>query len=125
MDELIAFVRRCLDDDERDAKAQQDFEAWVESQRDPTHVDAIVIPPLSQLGSPGDPARVLAEVNAKRRILDRIESLLRTPGLPDSAAATRWGILMNEYELRILPALAQPYAGRDGWRPEWALDQHS
>jgi hypothetical protein len=46
-----------------------------------------------------DPARVLAEVQAKRRILDEFS----------------W----EAGETRAIMHLAQPYAGQPGWQEEW------
>ena len=64
-----------------------------------------------------DPARVLAEVDAKRRILD--EELV--PALrdydterPDLAKDVRYDIAA-----RVLQLLALPYADRPGYREEW------
>jgi hypothetical protein len=54
-----------------------------------------------------DPARVLAEVEAKRRILDMV-----VPG-------NYYGGYGEAY-LDAVRELAQPYAGRPGWREEWA-----
>lgn len=48
-----------------------------------------------------DPARVLAEVKAKRAILDE-------------------AVYLGSDE--IVQLLAQPYAGRDGWQAEWATE---
>jgi hypothetical protein len=58
-----------------------------------------------------DPARVLAEVDAKRPMLEWIEDL-EAKTLNDNL----WNI--DAYHPLLL--LAQPYAGRDGWRTEWA-----
>lgn len=54
-----------------------------------------------------DPARVLAEVEAKRRIVDVCAE-------PDD----------NGYDvaMMVLPLLALPYADHPDWRPEWAPD---
>jgi hypothetical protein len=63
-----------------------------------------------------DPARVLAEVEAKRRILDHIGMVVISPGreaLPAEYVA--------QMEL-FLRTLAQPYAGQDGWREEWRAE---
>jgi hypothetical protein len=49
-----------------------------------------------------DPARVLAEVNAKRRILDEAVRLMSYDG-----------------EFQFLELLALPYADRPGYREEW------
>lgn len=76
-----------------------------------------------------DPARVLAECASKRKIVGwhRAMTLTATDiangyepncqgcwedGGMDGAAT---------YPCRALRALAQPYAGADGWREEWAL----
>lgn len=68
-----------------------------------------------------DPARVMVEVEAKRRILDRYVELMaevahwRARGDEDAApVATAWA-----YE-QVVDLLALPYAGRPGYREEWA-----
>lgn len=53
-----------------------------------------------------DPARVLAEVQAKRRILDMV-----APG--DYIGG------YGEAYVHVVHELAQPYAGQPGWREEW------
>jgi hypothetical protein len=56
-----------------------------------------------------DPARVLADVAAKRAILElHADGTEPVPGL---------GISHNG---RVVRLLAQPFAGRPGWREEWA-----
>ncbi|WP_238741501.1 DUF6221 family protein [Kitasatospora sp. A2-31] len=67
-----------------------------------------------------DPARVLAEVDAKRRILSRY-----TSAVEDSAEDAEGYYDENRAEdarqLRpVLRLLALPYAGHPGYRPEWA-----
>ncbi|MEU5742039.1 DUF6221 family protein [Streptomyces tendae] len=52
-----------------------------------------------------DPARVLREIDAKRRIVDRY-AWLREHG---DTGGTAW----------VLPLLALPYADRPGYRDEW------
>lgn len=54
--------------------------------------------------------RVLAECAAQRRIIAKFDTVTE-PYDPDY-----WGALAECIEL-----LAQPYAGRPGWRNEWAL----
>lgn len=57
-----------------------------------------------------DPARVLAEVKAKRAILDGYEASYRqSDDYPGWEGAMYW--------------IAQPYAGRDGWQPEWSVGE--
>jgi hypothetical protein len=87
-----------------------------------------------------DPARVLAEVAAKRAILDLHESwpVLVETEFSTTEDADRMTLQMSkriawltnqEYRARfgdepptspIIRAMAQPYAGRPGWREEWA-----
>lgn len=57
-----------------------------------------------------DPARVLAEVEAKRAILDEFRRELADD-------------LTNESALWVLAVLALPYRDRPGYRPEWAPDR--
>lgn len=64
-----------------------------------------------------NPARVLAECAAKRALLDLhpVPCLSCCAGVPDE----------DEYGPLPCPTLAhlaQPFAGRLGWREEWALD---
>jgi hypothetical protein len=74
-----------------------------------------------------DPARVLAEVEAKRRILDVIlayEAKIDGEwGCCHSADAIGAGRCpeIDPNEIHALRLLAQPYAGWPGWREEWAV----
>jgi hypothetical protein len=129
-DAIETFVRACLDEDERmvldhwdsDGRARiatmwtgsepgyttvasdQGDGVWVADGREVTdarHVQVLF-----------DPARVLAEVAAQRKLLDLIHEWARNCPAPagNEAAIAHW--------MRL--ALAQPYAGRPGWREEWA-----
>jgi acyl-coenzyme A thioesterase PaaI-like protein len=60
----------------------------------------------------------LAEVEAKRRILDRYEDALARQTDPDESQMAA-DIQVREYEDWIIPAIAQPYAGQPGWREQW------
>jgi hypothetical protein len=79
-----------------------------------------------------DPARVLAEVEAKRRILDLHEVVDNGGGTLDSRycaccfADRGYNAGVSNKTGEGLPVwcetvrlLALPYAGRDGWREEW------
>lgn len=114
VDDLATWLRAQLDEDERDAHHQLAFDAMVEAMRDPMHVNAIVVPPLSQLGSAGDPARALAEVDAKRTLIARLEGLLLYATSPNYAHS---GI--EAWATDTLKHVALPHAGRDGYREEW------
>lgn len=137
MDELIAFVRRCLDQDERVA-LQAPGPAWiaaVERSGSPgrwrgINAELVTLPadpaevvhewePGAEVvrAEPGskavahiarwDPARVLAEVEAKRQILD-----LCAPEVDEGTSGARIARL-------TIHMLARPYAGRAAWREEW------
>lgn len=138
MDELVAFVRAQLDEDERVAQAA-DSGRWLpedkgitfEYRADDFHGGEAQARLVADTRANQwhianwDPARVLAEVQAKRLILD-----LHTPidgydpngpvcstcgeaGDPgDEDAVTRW-------PCPTVRLLAQPHAGQDGWREEW------
>lgn len=85
-----------------------------------------------------DPARVLAEVEAKRRVLDLHAPARRRLQLvpEDGNGTTTFGFYVcpicvphivehgqdfDEGPCRTVRLLAQPYAGRPGWREEWQL----
>jgi hypothetical protein len=132
MTDLVEFVRACLDDDERVAQAV-DPRGWIEATEEghwnefnQTEIDHI---------ARHDPARVLAEVAAKRAILDlhaiTVTKVATAPFDPDTGEPRE-----PEYEVECavcgwvnddptsgcetLRLLAQPFAGRPGWREEWA-----
>ena len=115
VDELIAFLRAQLDVDERAA-----------DMIDSLGLDLAEPPALTQgmaLMSPeqyvnasgvlsGD--RFRADIEAKRRILD---------WLADCYAKTLDGNWWTLEVVDALKAMAQPYAGRPGFRPEWAVTE--
>jgi hypothetical protein len=140
VDELVAFVRRCLDEDERMAQAAAELaetaDWWASAEGKVNDANAPGYRnllggehawSLDEIGehiARWDPARVLAEVEAKRRILDagaprreREETgeylhFGNWSSCSDDCAGTVWW--------EILKLLAQPYAGQDGWQEEWA-----
>jgi hypothetical protein len=97
-DELVAWLRRQLDEDEL---------AWeMVAARD-------VVEMLH--GEPLAP-RVLADIKAKRAILDSYQWYIDNADRP--FAYERAGEMqLAERHVRLL---AQPFAGRPGWREEWA-----
>jgi hypothetical protein len=118
VDELVAFVRRCLDEDERKIAAME---------REETRVRTAPIfqsHPLGWLAGVDifvSSKRWRAEVEAKRQVLalyaDAVDRV-RNPVSADARTAAR----VAQYELeQVITALAQPYAGQDGWREEWQL----
>jgi hypothetical protein len=66
-----------------------------------------------------DPARVLREVEAKRRILDRYDDALARQGdWQESQLAA--DICVQEYQDWVLPTLALPYADHPDYDPTWS-----
>jgi hypothetical protein len=59
-----------------------------------------------------DPARVLAEVEAKRRVID----LCATVG---DTELSRIGVEAHDLAFGVLDALAQPYADHSDFDPAW------
>jgi hypothetical protein len=149
MTDLVEFLRAALDEDERVARMAMGGSKgrWtMDFDRDMGVVfddrqDVIVLdeddPIENQLShiARHDPARVLAEVAAKRAIVE-----LHSPtneeehGSPQGfLGGGRYGYIepacitcgtFDEYAVPwpcdTIKALAQPYAGRPGWREEWA-----
>lgn len=112
-DDLVAFIGACVDEDERVALACRDEEFWGPGEDVPA--------PARRHIARHDPARVLAEVRAKREILRRHEPVPVAVGFEHNAYAAcqhdddRW-------PCADVLSLARPYAGRPGWRPEWATE---
>lgn len=110
VDDLVAWLGAQLKEDERVARAQDEHLSGHDRPLD--------------LADPTDPARVLADVAAKRKILDQFWDTSATfkhfladedAGMPKLIALRAKQVAL----LDVLRALAEPYAGRPGWRPEW------
>jgi hypothetical protein len=91
-----------------------DLDVWLREQLDE---DERVARAAATPGSRWDPARALAEVEAKRRIID----------LYEAQSARQYENAMEEDRTWVLEsavrALTLPYADRPGYRPEWAPEQ--
>jgi len=137
-DDLIAFVRACLDREERVAlaAAEQDPAPWANKvDAEPggytsgriTDANGYTVVHVEDQ-TPGfataehialhDPASVLARVASDRAILERYDSLLRSPAV-DSVGIAISHARVFEYETRVIPAMARRYAGWDGWQEAW------
>jgi Family of unknown function (DUF6221) len=135
VDELIAFLHACLDDDERVAREVSDrapYDEWDattaqgddDAARSHAEVVGIARPHATSAArsiaehiARWDPARVLAELKADRRILD-LHRPVRADDVPGLVQCSRCGgEVMPCEHIRLL---AQPYAGQPGWREEWA-----
>lgn len=114
MTDLITWLRAQLDEDERVAQAALKRVArWPKAQLPPWEVAAIAAARVSaftleQLQQFADPARVLAEVKARRAIIAGYEASYR-----ESDDYPGWE--------GAVYAIAQPYADRPGWRDEWSV----
>jgi hypothetical protein len=120
VDELLAFLRAQLDEDERVAR-EADSGRWIPEDKGITfeyHADyfhggeaqarLVADTRANQWHIANwDPARVLAEVEAKRRVLDMV------------TLGNYYGGFGEAY-VQVVHELAQPYAGRPGWREEWS-----
>jgi hypothetical protein len=119
MDDLVAFISRCVDEDERVALACRDEEFWGPGEDVPV--------PARRHIARHDPARVLAEVAAKREILRDYEEMFGFDLPPGVAEGRDYGERVCDEMVRAalrrcVRALAQPLAGRRGWRSEWATE---
>jgi hypothetical protein len=70
---------------------------------------------LERMAAFGDPDRVLAECDAKRKIIEH-----HCPANPEDPPGDRHCLgCADMLPCPTLMYLAQPYAGRPGWREEW------
>jgi hypothetical protein len=105
VDELVAFLTRCLDEDERVVRQMMAEPGgfYLEAE-----TDSVNIMTVGAYVYRWPPKRVLAEVEAKQERLLWIEGELADD---DTQETVQW----------LAKLEAQPYAGQDGWREEWAL----
>lgn len=118
MDDLVTFLRARLNEDEQEAAAASPGPWHVDAEADEVlAVDDIVVAEGFALSGQQlrattrhiarhDPARVLAEVAAKRSMIGRIDS---------HATIMGW----DEVHGDLLRLLALPYADHPDYRDEW------
>jgi hypothetical protein len=121
MDDLVTWLRAQLDEDERVARAASDWpwEATISSSGEQGDVQGVTSAFEDYCCSAEDaahiarwdPARVLAEVDAKRQMLDWLAESELSDG-------TTWSFNGDE----LLKLLALPYADRSGFREEGRPD---
>lgn len=134
---LVEWLREQLDADERVALEVRG--QWILRKLGRTDLAELITGDRSDvvvLDGPGastcaehivrwDPARVLAEVAAKREIVrDYEERRAACLSIPSGDGDGDWhdeGVYTGLR--RAVQALAQPYAGRPGWRAEWAAER--
>jgi hypothetical protein len=114
VNDLIGFLRAQLEEDERLARETGD--AWIPLGPHPDDRR-----PIARLMSQYNPARVLAEVQSKRLILDecaywygRTLDSARPTAIPMPDLAGRFEVAMA-----VLRFLVAPYAERPGYLEEW------
>jgi hypothetical protein len=140
MVELVEWLRAQLDEDERIARAacwDEQSDAWTvrpprEKYERYTVVDylddgVVVVTPenadadgVGQHVARHDPARVLREIDAKRKLLDLHQEKLEQGYSSDHCAECGFGeTSQSYYPCATLRLLALPYADRPGYREEW------
>jgi hypothetical protein len=135
VDDLVTWLRAQLDEDERVAR-EADSGRWLpedkgitfEYRADDFHGGEAQARLVADTRANQwhianwDPARVLAEVEAKRRILD-LHHVTEFESEPDhdpmGAGCAECGHF--DWPCETIRLLALPYAGRDGWREEWRV----
>ena len=142
--DLVAFLRRMLDADEQAARDASAGPWWAEDtspRRWSEERDAEVASSQGRVAlldhdrngalnaehvARWDPARVLAEVEAKREIMAEAFHHAATIdsewGCCHDAEEIEQGMCPDQRpdELALLRLLARPYVGHPGYRPEWA-----
>ena len=106
---LAEFLLARLDEDEREGQlawSKADGHLWV------------VTGPDNAVGVDYDPARVLAEVAAHRRIVD--EHHISAPYCAVCADPPAYEATWREYPCLTLRLLALPHAAHESYNPEWA-----
>jgi hypothetical protein len=128
VDDLVTWLRAQLDEDERIAReaADEGDGQWrLATYNDGTttawHGEAEVMTALYQDDAVHirnwDPARVLAEVDARRRMLDVVlPKVTDLQGACDEEWGARPGLDADDLLVRTL---ALPYSDREGYRDEW------
>jgi hypothetical protein len=135
-DDLVTWLRAQLDADEQVALAVKDDrygdndtdewkswaiqydadEAWpvltgIGMRLAHSYADNVITPQRGEHIALWDPARALAEIDAKRQLLDESAYWESVDGPNDPASVSCGG--------SVLAILALPYADRPGYREEW------
>lgn len=135
MDDLVTWLKAQLDDDERVARAAAggrpvwtldaapDGTWYVDPGPDADDIGGINLHEPAEHIARWDPKRVLAEIQAKRQLLDLHHVCCDSTWCTNKGCATCGSKDggFNAWPCTTLRALAQPYASRDGWREEWTV----
>lgn len=130
---MVSWLRGVLDDEERVAEAARRGDGrweYRDCRDDPDVYPWQVYAPDARMSAGTgfapqeaqhmarhDPAWVLREVEAKRRIIDRYEDCLSRLESEHFEMAARGQV--REYVDFVLPLLALPFSDRPGYREEW------
>jgi hypothetical protein len=126
MEDLIDWFKAALDDEERVAQAKRPTYDDVEDSATAedlfnaqmhTHACGYRMGCFGEDCCCGSPARVLAEIDAKRRIIDEHPALAN--GACDRCSDGMWSSGHQVHPCMTMRLLAQPYAHRPGFREEW------
>jgi len=136
--DLVAFLRARLAEDEQTARAapagpwtyERVFSDLSGAVMDGPlisgeHTDGYIDPESAAHIARHDPARVLAEVDAKRRIIDQhVAAVLPGGQVPDviycpTCNGPDWDMYPMPDGCTTLRLLALPYAGHEDYREEW------
>ncbi|MGV9352263.1 DUF6221 family protein [Streptomyces misionensis] len=133
MDDLVQFLRARLDEDEQTARRAGDSFRQIGETGVIVATEGDRAEECASANWAGiaehivhhDPARVLAEVDAKRRLVDEHKPS-RSKGRPNMergclscTTAQEWDAKANEANCLTLRLLALPYADHPGYREEW------
>jgi uncharacterized protein DUF6221 len=121
-DDLVAFLKARLDEDEQAARdAHYEGQRWLSEEEDVCRWPDDELVHIADRKRDArhiarwDPARVLAEVQAKRRLLTQFE--LRGNSVRATVHPSTGGVWDD-----LLRLLALPYASHPDYRSEWASD---
>ncbi|MET9909649.1 DUF6221 family protein [Streptomyces sp. NPDC006476] len=130
MDDLVEWLRAQLDEDERIARAAggtwwapPDLAGQVHDSGG-VNIEAKLRSFATHIAE-HDPARVLREIDAKRRIIEEHKPAVpkarpnRERGCLACTTAQEWDATANEANCLTLRLLASPYKDRPGYREEW------
>jgi len=116
LDELVAFLKARMDEDEAAAKAARRVQTeWYVACDD----DTVTIDSLREHIGRLSPARVLREVEAGRNILARYEDCLVRMEDPAYSGTAEY-VQIREYEDFVLPNLAAIWNDHPGYDEDWA-----
>lgn len=115
-DGLVVWLRSQLDEDEQIARAAHGYH-WLDDGEWVIDEDEHILdgqPANTRHAARHDPAFVIAEIRAKRRLLAEAKRAQLFCKAGDSDSMIRRA--QTDYVLRLL---ASAYADRDGYRDEW------